>query len=328
MAPPYAAAQAVLAAHASAGLLSGPTPVQELSRLRRALGGGPRLLVKRDDLIPFGFGGNKVRKLDLLVAAARAAGADTLVTCGGVQSNHMRATAAAGAAFGMRVVLVANGTPPMTPTGNALLETLLGAEVTYVPSRDGRTPAMARLADQLRAGGRHPYVIPLGASIPLGALGLVRALGEVLDRDCYPDVIVHSTSSGGTQAGILAGCEIFDVPARVIGVSADEPADSLGRQVHSLLVGIGDLLGLDGAALAGARTITVDDQFVGGGYGIPTEASREAIELVARTEGIFLDPTYTGKAMAGLIASIRNGTVREDETVLFWHTGGVPALFA
>ena len=328
MPPAYAAAQAVLASHPTAGLMTGPTPVQELFRFRTALGGGPRLFIKRDDLIPFGFGGNKVRKLDLVAAAARAAGADTLVTCGGLQSNHMRVTAAAGAVLGLHVVLVANGTPPDPVTGNALLDRILGAEVRYVARREERTAEMSRTCAELRSAGRRPYSIPLGASMPLGALGYAKAVGELAERDCIPDVIIHATSSGGTQAGIVVGCELFDLPGRVIGVSADDPADALATQVRSLVTGIGDLLGVDGAELSEARAIVVDDQFVGEGYGIPSDASREAIELLARTEGIFLDPTYSAKAMAALIDYIRTGRLRDDETVLFWHTGGLPALFA
>lgn len=328
MASPYAAAQAVLAAYPSAGLFTDPTPVQELTRLRAALGGGPRLLVKRDDLLPFGFGGNKVRKLDLVAAEARSAGADTLITCGGVQSNHMRVTAATAACLGMSAVLVANGTRQATPTGNARLDDLLGAEVRYVASREDRTPTMHAVWHELASQGRRAAIIPLGASTPLGALGFAKAVRELVAHDCTPDVIVHASSSGGTQAGLIAGCELFELGAHVIGISADEPAAALASQIRSLVLGMGDLLGIDGESLADARAIAVDDEFVGEGYGIPTEASREAIALVARTEGIFLDPVYTAKAMAALIAFVRSGRFRADETVLFWHTGGLPGLFA
>src|SRR5262245_35108034 len=183
-----------------------------MPRLAAALGGGPRLFVKRDDAIPFGFGGNKVRKLALVAARAQADGADTLITAGGVQSNHARATAAAAAKLGMRAVLVANGAPPDRPTANALLAGLLGAEVVYVPARDARAPKMAEIADRCRAGGGRPFVIPIGASTPLGALAFALAVAELVDQMPPPDAIVHATSSGGTQAGLVAGCRLLGLP--------------------------------------------------------------------------------------------------------------------
>src|SRR5687768_9480720 len=205
-------------------LVRATTPLEEMVRLRAALGdGGPRLLVKRDDAIPFGFGGNKVRKLQLVAAEALAEGADTLVTCGGVQSNHARATAATAARLGLDCVIVANGSRPPRLTGNALLDDLLGAQVEYVSDRTERDPGMQRAADRLRRDGRVPYVIPLGASTPRGALGYVRAVGEMLRQVPAPDVIIHACSSGGTQAGLLAGCALHGLRTRVIGVSADDP---------------------------------------------------------------------------------------------------------
>ena len=310
-----------------------PTPVEPLPRLREALGGGPRLLIKRDDAIAFGFGGNKVRKLALVAARAQADGADTLITAGGVQSNHARVTAAVAAKLGMRAVLVANGARPERPTANALLGRLLGAEVVYVSAREERAPKMDEIADRLRRAGQQPFTIPIGASTPLGALGYVRALLELLDQIPAPDVIVHSTSSGGTQAGLVAGCRLLGLPTRVVGISADEPAAVLQSHIGALVNGIADLLEAgDQVALHFSRmdaaTIDVDDRFVGDGYGIPTEASREAIDLAAGCEAIFLDPTYTAKAMAGLIARVRARTFADAETVLFWHTGGQVALFA
>ena len=308
-------------------LLHAPTPVEELVNLRRALGRGPRLFVKRDDAIPFGFGGNKVRKLEFEVARARAEGADTLVTCGGVQSNHARATAATAARMGMKAVLVLNGEPLTVPRGNALLDTMLGAEIHYVPRREDRAPAMRETCERLRREGATPYEIPAGASTPLGALGFVTAVGELAEQMTAPDAIVHATSSGGTQAGLVAGCEFAGLDTRVIGISADDSAEALAAQVHSIIVAMEDLLDIDGLALAESRPIHVDDRFVGGGYGIETAESMEATSLAARTEAIFLDPTYTAKAMAGLIRAVREERFREDETVLFWHTGGQPAIF-
>jgi D-cysteine desulfhydrase family pyridoxal phosphate-dependent enzyme len=308
-------------------LVSAPTPLEPLERLSAALGGGVRLVVKRDDAIPFGFGGNKVRKLAFVGARAMADGADTLITAGGVQSNHARATAAAAAKFGMHAILVANGAPPEKPSANALLDRLLGAEVVHVATREERTPKMSELADRLGADGRRPFVIPIGASTPLGALGFVLAIAELIDQLPAPDAIVHSSSSGGTQAGLVAGCRLLGLTTRVIGISADAASASLQSDVAAIVDGIAELLPV-GRALESGTPIEVDDSFVGAGYGIPTEESTEAIELSARTEALFLDPTYTAKAMAGLIAYVRDRRFTRDQTVVFWHTGGQVGLFA
>jgi 1-aminocyclopropane-1-carboxylate deaminase/D-cysteine desulfhydrase-like pyridoxal-dependent ACC family enzyme len=314
---------------ASLPLVRAATPLEEMVRLRSALGdGGPRLLVKRDDAIPFGFGGNKVRKLQIVAAQALAAGADTLITTGGVQSNHARATAAAAARLALGCVIVANGARPARLTGNALLLELLGAEVEYVGSRGERDQGMERVAERLRREGRVPCVIPLGASTPYGAIALARAVGEMLRQVPAPDVIMHACSSGGTQAGLLVGCALNGVSTRVIGVSADDPAGEIAETIARIIVGMGPLLGIDGEALAGACPIEVDDAFVGDGYGLATDASREAQRLAARTEALFVDHTYTAKALAALIAYVRDGRLREGQTVLFWHTGGQVGLFA
>ena len=303
-----------------------PTPIDDLSRLRDALGAGGTLLAKRDDTIPFGFGGNKIRKLQLVAARALAEGADTLITTGGIQSNHARATAAVAARMGLACVLVANGTPPARPTANALLDRLLGAEVRYVASREARAPGMEDAASALRNQGRRPFVIPLGASTPLGAAAYILAVNELLAQIAAPDLIVVSTSSGGTLAGIIAGCRLNGLSTRVQGISADDPSAALAREVGRILSGLEELLGTPRGTLAGAP-IEIEDGFVGGGYGIPTPQSTEAIELCARREALFLDPTYTAKAMAGLIAKARAGELGPG-TTLFWHTGGQVGLFA
>lgn len=312
-------------------LASFPTPVEELLNLRGMLTGAsgtlPRLFVKRDDAISFAFGGNKVRKMQLVAADALKRRADTLITCGGVQSNHARVTAATAAKLGLRCVLVANGTQPERPTANALLDGLLGADVRYVRDRSQRAPEMEAVAEELRLEGRRPYIIPIGASTPRGAAGFVQALFEVLTQIDPPDVIVHSTSSGGTQAGLVAGCILAGVSTRVIGISADESSATLERDIRGLLQGLERLLAVESGCFASADVV-VDDTFVGGGYGVPTDASREAIAIAARTEALFLDPTYTAKAMAALIARYRLGEFSGDGTVLFWHTGGQVGLFA
>jgi D-cysteine desulfhydrase family pyridoxal phosphate-dependent enzyme len=302
-------------------LIAEPTPVHELSGLRDALGGGPRLLVKRDDVIPFGFGGNKVRKLEYVLVDAIEAGADTLVTLGGVQSNHARATAAAAAGLGMECVLILNGTRPDTPKANTLLDELLGAEIEYISSRDDRAAASDRVMSRLRAEGRSPFFLPLGASTSVGAIGFVNALGELVGQGVTPDVIVHAGSSGGTQAGLVAGAAILRLATRVIAVSADDPASQIAQKVTAIIRGIDELAEFDGE-------IEVDDTRVGGGYGVPTDASREAQQLAARREGMFVDHTYTAKALGALIAYVREGRFSDDRTVLFWHTGGQVGLFA
>jgi len=305
-----------------------PTPVARLPRLSGVLGGGPSLLVKRDDTIGFAFGGNKVRKLALLGAQAQAEGADTLITAGGIQSNHARVTAATAATLGMRAVLVVNGAPPARSTANALLDALLGAEVVYVESREQRGAAMHAAAERLRGEGHRVFEIPIGGSTPLGALAYVHAMLELLEQIPAPDAVVHATSSGGTQAGLVAACRLLGLRTRVIGIAADEPTAGIHAQVRANIEGIAPLLNVDQQSLHRGISIEIDDRFIGAGYGIPTEASREAIELAARTEAIFLDPVYTGKAMAGLVAYVRQQRFTEGQTVLFWHTGGQVGLFA
>jgi len=305
-----------------------PTAVAAMPQLSSVLGGGPTLLVKRDDTIGFAFGGNKVRKLSLLGARAQAEGADTLITAGGIQSNHARVTAATAVRLGMRALLVVNGTPPNNVTANALLDALLGAEVVYVESREQRGEAMHAAAERLRRDGRKVFEIPIGGSTPLGSLAYVHALLELLEQIPAPDAIVHATSSGGTQAGLVAACRLLGLRTRIVGIAADGPTEGIHSQVRANIDGLAPLLKLDQQSLQRGTPIEIDDRFIGAGYGIPTEAAREAIQLVARTEAIFLDPVYTGKAMAGLIAYVRQQRFTEGQTVLFWHTGGQVGLFA
>ena len=308
-----------------------PTPIEELSRLREALGHGlrpdsvPRLLIKRDDALPFAMGGNKVRKMRLLVRRALDEGADTLITMGGVQSNHARVTAAMAAATGLRSVLVLNGTASAAANGNARLQRLFGAEIVLVGTREEREPAMHDIAQRLTREGRTPYVVPLGGSTPEGAVAYAAAFAEMAAQIDPPDWIVHATSSGGTQAGLAAGAGLLGARTKVLGISADDPAASIDAIVAGLIPAIGALTGFEGLASDATST---DDTFVGAGYGIPTPESTAALEMAARTEGLLLDPVYTAKAMAGLVAAVRRGAFSGNETVLFWHTGGLPALFA
>jgi D-cysteine desulfhydrase family pyridoxal phosphate-dependent enzyme len=306
-----------------------PTPIDTLVRLRSVLGPScPSLHMKRDDLLSFGMGGNKVRKLQTVLAEAIGTGADTLITCGGLQSNHCRATAAAGATLGLRVILVVNGAQQHRATGNALLDQLFGAEVRYTSSRQERALRMEEVAKEMTTAGRRPYVIPLGASTALGAAGFALGVQEILTAGLRPDVIVHASSSGGTQAGLIAGCALYGLKSRVLGISADEPSATLSATVRAIVESLADRLGGSRTSLGADRDVEVDDGFVGDGYGVPTEGSQEALTIVARHEGVVLDPVYTAKAMAGLIERVRRGRFSATETVLFWHTGGQAGLFA
>jgi 1-aminocyclopropane-1-carboxylate deaminase/D-cysteine desulfhydrase-like pyridoxal-dependent ACC family enzyme len=322
-----ASAAGALALLPRVDLLGGPTRVERWARLEDAIGLRPGTLrAKRDDAAPLGFGGNKIRKLEFVVARALAEGADTLVTCGGVQSNHARATAAAAARHGLGCHLVLSGVRPEPLTGNARLDELLGATLRFVADRAARAPEMERAAAELRAAGRKPFVVPLGASTPLGAAAFACGFLELAAQGGAPDVIVHASSSGGTQAGLVAGVALAGLSGktRVIGVSADEPKDALASVVRDLARGALDLAGFEGPP----PPVEVDDGFVGAGYGVATEASREAQSLLARNEGLFSDHTYTAKALACLVARARGGDFAGARAVLFWHTGGQPGLLA
>jgi L-cysteate sulfo-lyase len=317
----------------SVPLAATPSPLEPLTRLREALGpDAPPLFVKRDDLLAFAMGGNKVRKMQTVAAEALAAGADTLITCGGVQSNHARVTAAAGAVLGLNVILILNrpaGSDVRVDDdrGNARLDRLFGAEIRYVDSREARAPAMEDTAARVRHAGGRPFIVPLGASTPAGAIGFARGVAEIASAGLKPDVIVHSTSSGGTQAGLIAGCALFGLRARVIGISADDPPSTLAPVITGILTGVAARLGAKPASVGLDRDPEIDDRWVGEGYGVATAESRTATELLARREGIVLDPVYTAKAMAGLVARIRAGEFTRDQTILFWHTGGLPGYF-
>jgi D-cysteine desulfhydrase family pyridoxal phosphate-dependent enzyme len=303
-----------------------PTPLLDLPRLSTVLG-GPRLLIKRDDLGGFALGGNKVRKLEFFLADAREAGADVLVTCGGVQSNHCRVTAAAAARAGMRCELVLSGTVPGRFTGNLFLDQLFGAELHFVETREARAPRMEALAAECTTKGLRPYVIPLGGSTPLGAYAYVEAVKEFAQQcrllGLPVSTIIHASSSGGTQAGLVVGCLAEELPTRVAGISADEKKDDLGRTVNDIARALAEQSGLPAPR---KDQIEVLDDYVGDGYGVVTAGSEEATRLFARLEGIVLDSTYTAKAAAGLIDLIRRGRFKRDETVCFWHTGGNIAL--
>lgn len=303
-----------------------PTPLQPMPRLSKQLG-GPELYIKRDDLTGLATGGNKVRKLEFLVAEALARGCDHLVTTGAAQSNHCRQTAAAAAHCGLGCSLVLTGEPPVQTTGNLLLNELLGAHVYWTRGAD-TGGVMTAVADELRTMGRHPYLIPLGGSNVVGAAAFVLAMEELTQQlaaaGVNADFIVVASGSGGTQAGMVLGASIYGFRGHVLGISVSREAEALQTQVAALATATATHLGLDTVSL-GAH-VDVNDDYLGDGYGVVGEAEREAVRLVAQFEGILLDPVYTGRAMGGLIDLIRWGAITRGQTVLFWHTGGTAAL--
>jgi D-cysteine desulfhydrase len=305
-----------------------PTAVEELPRLSAALE-GPRILIKRDDQTGLAFGGNKTRKLEFLVAEAEAQGAKTLVSGGGLQSNHCRQTAAAAARFGFDCILVLNGQMPEHPTANLFLDQLFGAEIVTVPERALRDQAMQDTFDQAQAEGRKPYLVPVGGSNPTGALGYAFAVRELMaqmqDRE-IPDCIVFGTSSGGTHAGLVLGQRLSGFEGKVLGISIDEPETWLKERVSQLASDASEKLG-ERIEFTPADVLANAD-YCKAGYGVLTDVEREAVRLFAKYEGLLLDPVYTGRAAAGMIDLMRKGFFKKDETVLFWNTGGQPALFA
>ena len=313
----------------------GPTPLEEMPRLAAHLG-GPPLLVKRDDCTGLALGGNKVRKLEYLLAEARADGADTVITVGGVQSNHARQTAAAAARIGLRCELVL---PRMVErydalyeeNGNVLLDRLLGAGVHVVQDAEAATAKVLELGAAAEAAGGKAAFLPAGGSTATGALGYVRAAIELTEqcesRGLAPSRIVLAASTGGTQAGLVSGLAALESAIRVLGIAVYDTPEATAQRVRDLADATSGRLGR--SRVAGDR-IDVRGGYLGDGYGIPTEGMREALDLAARLEGLLLDPVYSGKAMAGLVDLARSGSLggRNDAPVVFLHTGGTPALFA
>jgi D-cysteine desulfhydrase family pyridoxal phosphate-dependent enzyme len=302
-----------------------PTPVEELPRLSAKLG-GPRLLVKRDDQTGLAFGGNKTRKLEFLVAEAQEQRANVLISAGAVQSNHCRQTAAAAAKFGFKCTLVLTGDKPQTASANILLDQLFGARLIFVENRADRDRVLREMAAQAAAEGDKPYLVPYGGSSPTGALGYVFAMEEFMKQQTSADWIVFGTSSGGTHAGLVLGQRVFGYRGKILGVSIDESVDWLKSHISALASDTSERLGE--RIEFGQADVAANDDYCRAGYGVVTYAEREAVHLFATEEGLLLDPVYTGRAAAGLIDLIRRGAFGRAETVLFWHTGGQPALFA
>jgi D-cysteine desulfhydrase family pyridoxal phosphate-dependent enzyme len=301
-----------------------PTPIEALPRLRAKIG-GPILQVKRDDLTGLGLGGNKTRKLEYVLAAAQANGAKTLISVGAAQSNHCRQTAALAARYGLGCILVLSGQADQPQTGNYLADTLFGAEIVWC-SRAERESVLQQTFQAAWDAGRRPYLIPLGASTPIGTLGYVNAFEEVVQQGDLPDWMVVASSSGGTQAGLALGARIFAPKVKVLGISIDNAEHALQTVVANLANEAADRLRTPERLTA--EDIRVNADYLGGGYGVVGEPELEAIRLFAELEGLLLDPVYTGRAAAGLLDLIRKGYFKPEEKVLFWHTGGTPAIFA
>jgi D-cysteine desulfhydrase family pyridoxal phosphate-dependent enzyme len=302
-----------------------PTPIEELPRLSEKLG-GPRIFVKRDDQTGLAFGGNKARKLEFLIAEAKECGARTLISGGAIQSNHCRQTAAAAARFGFQCTLILTGKMPQHPSANILLDHLFGAKIINVLDRKDRDSALQETFDHAVAKGEKPYLVPYGGSSPTGALGYAFAVEEFLKQGIDAEWILFGTSSGGTHAGFVLGQRVFGFRGKILGISIDEPEQWLKTQISALASSASEKLG--SRIEFGASDVLANDNYCRAGYGVLTEAEREAILLFARYEGLLLDPVYTGRAAAGLIDLIRKGFFHKNETVLFWHTGGQAALFA
>ncbi|RJR30482.1 MAG: D-cysteine desulfhydrase family protein [Candidatus Latescibacterota bacterium] len=321
----------------SVNLANLPTPVE---RLRTPPGYErlPNVYVKRDDLTGAALSGNKVRKLEFCLAEAAAAGADTVITCGGVQSNHARATAVAAARLGLRSILVLRGPEPAESDGNVLIDRLAGAEIRFIDEtewpRIGRI--MAGIEAELEAAGRAGYTIPEGASYPPGVFGYIRAAGEIADAERalgLPfDAIVFAVGSGGTYAGLVYGARIFGLRARILGVNVLDTPEYFADRVAGISE---DFVRTYERRYRGEpwfEPIPAGDVEIAGGYdgpayAVPSEEGLELIRTFARATGLFLDPAYTGKAMLGLAGEAAKGRWKASDNVLFIHTGGIFSLF-
>jgi D-cysteine desulfhydrase family pyridoxal phosphate-dependent enzyme len=300
-----------------------PTPLQPLPSLSQQL--GVELWVKRDDLTGLAFGGNKTRKLDLLAADAVSQSADTLITTGAIQSNHCRQTAAAAARLGLGCSLVLVGNEPDQRQANLLLDGLLGARVHWT-DKENQEAAIAHVAEELTSAGQHPYLIPYGGSNHLGVAAYALAMAELLKQDPDFDLIVLASSSGGTQSGLLLGASLYGFEGEILGISIEPPASELTHIIQDLLAQATAAHSLK-VSVAKAD-VRVNDSFLGSGYAVMGELEANAIKRFASLEGLLLDPVYTGRAAGALLQLIQDKSLRQGQRILFWHTGGTPALFA
>jgi len=303
-----------------------PTRIEALPRLTKLLG-GPEILIKRDDQTGLAFGGNKTRKLEYLLADALTQGAKMVLTTGAAQSNHCRQTAAAAARCGLDCTLVLVGPQPDRVSANLFLDHLLGAHIIWT-EKDLRDISLQKAFQDAQEKGKNPYLVPYGGSNALGAYAYLKAFEELAEqlKNEIPDWIIFASSSGATQAGLWVGSLVKRLPTNILGISVDETEIQLKENVHRIAAELNEHQGL--ALELEADQILVNDSYTGEGYGLMNDQDRGAIQYFARQEGILLDPVYTGRAGAGLIDLIRKGFFKSDQRVLFWHTGGTPALFA
>lgn len=306
-----------------------PTPIVPLTNLSKALK-GPKILMKRDDLTGLALGGNKTRKLAFILQDAMNQGCDTVITAGAAQSNHCRQTAAAAAQLGLECHLLLGGQAPAQPNGNLLLDQLFGANIHWTgDNRKGED--IPALVEALTQAGKRPYVIPYGGSNELGACGFVDALLELEAQNNTNKIshIVFASSSGGTHAGLLLGKAILNKNYQLLGINIDKdecPEQTFAQSIVELTNNTSNFINAN--IQFSDKDILLNDNYLGDGYGVIGELEHEAIKLTAQHEGILLDPVYTGRAMGALIDLIRKGRFNQQDTVLFWHTGGAPALFA
>lgn len=301
-----------------------PTPIEPLPRLSQLLG-GPELWIKRDDQTGLATGGNKTRKLEFFIADAMKDGCEMVLTRGAGQSNHCRQTAAAAARTGLKCKLILSGSPPPDASGNFLLDLLFGAQITWTEGEDP-DKVLERELQAARNDGLKPYLIPYGGSNEVGVYAYVSAMDELASQGNEFNRIVFASSSGGTQAGMVLGAQLTGFRGEIVGISVDEHASVLRRRILDLITRTASWLGTD--VEVEESHILVEDGFIGGGYAVLSDLERDAIKTFAQAEGILLDPVYTGRAAGGMIELIRTGKISPDERVLFWHTGGIPAIFS
>ncbi|MEQ9465415.1 MAG: D-cysteine desulfhydrase [Haliea sp.] len=310
-----------------------PTPLEYLPRLSEHLG-GPKIYVKRDDCTGLASGGNKTRKLEFLLADARQQGADTIITQGAVQSNHARQTAAAAARLGMACELlfenrIAQPSEIYLNSGNVFLDRLLGANTRHYPGGTDMNAAMEEVAAEVRSRGGVPYIIPGGGSNAIGALGYVDCALELLQQanqaQLHIDCVVHATGSAGTQAGLVTGLRATHSDIPVLGIGVNAPRDIQEERVYKLAVETAAYIGAGNCVRR--EDVVANCDYIGGGYGVPTEGMREALALLARLEGLLFDPVYSGKGLAGLVDLVQKRHFRAEQNIVFLHTGGSAGLF-
>jgi len=311
-----------------------PTPLEHLPRLSEHLG-GPQIYVKRDDCTGLATGGNKTRKLEFSMAAALDDGADTVITVGAVQSNHVRQTAAAACKLGLRceVLLehrIDDPSDDYRNSGNVLLDRIFGANLREYPAGTDFDAEMQAIADEVQANGGRGYIIPGGASNHIGALGYVNCALELInqatERGLVIDHLVTATGSAGTQGGLIVGLQAMNAGIPLLGIGVSVAREDQEQKVFDLACETADFIGVPG--IVAREDVVANCDYVGDGYGIPTESMNEAVMLLARLEGLLFDPVYSGKALAGLIDLVRNGHFADADNIVFLHTGGSAALFA